>query len=330
MAAYRDKLLKMFKAGKIQNARGFLLDDGSFVNIKGTTHDAVCKKLNATYDNLAREGIIRVYPEGSSLVVDIFPQYKLNESQKGELKRFLIANEDIDVFVLGNEIFNIKDSYAGEKMMKKLNEKTQEIGYYSMVNFGTVNNMSNRVRQITLFWQLKVEKIIKGNEWHGLYDRTVKVNHPVGISVLSNEARSAYIDSIAEELLKDGKIYAALNDLAKGVVERSKVNGGSVVYPTTGLEVATGFTVAVNKNVTAETSELTTKVLEDFIDSRYHDFLQYDDNFLVVRFNSGKWYVEVADVVLYQKTAVEAAKKRGVTVIYDIANKKTICLDDLK
>jgi hypothetical protein len=202
-----------------------------------------------------------------------------------------------------------------------------KVGYYSMPDY---NDKGGQARQIVLLEQLIDEKVIEGTEWHRFYDRTpIKANSPAVLGKKRVDAQIKYIDSIVEKLLKNGNIYANLEDLAKGVAEQSKANGGVIVYPNTGLKVATGFavpfvTLLKHKSLEIEAAELTPKVIEEFISKHYHDFLKYKGKYFAARFDNGRWYLDVSDVVLYEKTAVELAKSRGIETVYNIANKKTI------
>lgn len=207
------------------------------------------------------------------------------------------------------------------------------VGYHSMPDH---NNRGDGIaswveaRQLVLFNQLRAEKLINGNEWHKFHPEPDEIEQWYWITRtrITNDAKSAYINSIAEKLLAEGKIYSDIENLAKGIVERSKTNEGSVTYISTGLAMAIGFAVPFNKRFAeASIDGLTAELIKDFVEDYYYAFLRQDSFFLSTWFKNRKWCLGVSSVVLYEKTAIEIAKKDGVETIYDISNKKVIHVD---
>ena len=106
--------------------------------------------------------------------------------------------------------------------------------------------------------------------------------------------------------------------LTKGIVERSKANGGSTTYISTGLAVTTGFALALSKKTETMVNNLTPEVIEDFIKKYYERFLKQEGNFLGTWFNNGQWHIDVSETFYYKEKALELAKQRELIAIYDL------------
>ena len=188
---------------------------------------------------------------------------------------------------------------------------------------------------VKVYNQLETEKYIEANLWHKYADDTMLKNakFPTAISAQKIEAKAKAVLEIVPTI-KQAKIYTDFLPIIADVYNRSRQNGGSSTYMSTGLSINKnnkGYMVAKqNSNEKVLTDKEFTPIELERYAKENIEKLQEENAFLGTWFNdeNGNWYLDSSEKIDSCILAMKLAIDRNQIAIYDIEREDSIYTKD--